>query len=228
MKVLLVEDDTELARQISGDLGAENYDVEVATTGPAALRAGLQGGWDLAILDVSLPGCSGFEVLERWRANQVNAPVIFLTAHAEVTDRVRGLRLGADDYLAKPFAKDELKARVHAVCRRYGQHAQRANVQPLLPSGWMLDPLLRQVVIGGVTVPLQPREWSLLQLFLSHAGEVLTKSFLLDRVWGIRFDPGTNVVDAVVCRLRSKLDEPGKASHLRTCRGRGYVFHRDV
>lgn len=228
MKVLLVEDDTELARQISGDLGAEDYDVQVATTGPAALRAGLEGGWDLAILDVSLPGCSGFEVLERWRANQVNAPVIFLTAHAEVADRVRGLRLGADDYLAKPFAKDELKARVHAVSRRYGHFAQRASTQPLLPSGWKLDPLLRQVAIGGRTVPLQPREWSLLQLFLSHAGEVLTKSFLLDRVWGIRFDPGTNVVDAVVCRLRSKVDEPGKASHLRTCRGRGYVFHRDV
>jgi DNA-binding response OmpR family regulator len=228
MKVLLVEDDLELARQVCADLNEENYEVQVENTGPGALKASLRGRWDVVILDVALPGLSGFEILEQMRARQIDTPVIFLTARGEVADRVRGLWLGADDYLTKPFAKDELKARLHALRRRYANVARSTQAEPALPEGWKMNPLLRQLTVGGETVSLQPREWSLLQLFLNHEGQVLTKSFLLDRVWGIRFDPGTNVVDAVVCRLRSKLDEPGKDSHLRTCLGRGYVFHRDV
>lgn len=226
--MLLVEDDRELIRQLSADLLEDRCKVQVEQSGPAALQACLEGTWDVVILDVSLPGLNGFEVLEQLRRNRVETPVIFLTARGEISDRVRGLLLGADDYLTKPFSKDELKARLHAIHRRYAVAKASGAAVPSPPRGWKLNSLLRQVTIEDMTVSLQPKEWSLLELFLSHEGQPLTKTFLLDRVWGIRFDPGTNVVDAVVCRLRSKLDQPGRPSHLRTLRGRGYVFHRDL
>lgn len=225
MKVLLVEDDRELARQLAAELAADGWQVQVESAGPAAVAAALRERWDVAVLDIALPGLSGLEVLRQLRERRLEMPVIFLTAKTDVEDRVRGLAMGGDDYLTKPFAKDELKARLHALCRRGSKSARPA---PALPKGWKLDPLLRQVTIGGAAVSLQPREWSLLELFLNHEGEVLTRSFLLDRAWGIRFDPGTNVVEAVVCRLRRKLDQPGKPSHIGTLRGRGFVFRRDV
>jgi DNA-binding response OmpR family regulator len=134
------------------------------------------------------------------------------------------LSLGGDDYLTKPFSIYELKARMIALTRRAAKGKPAAG--PLLPKGWQLNPLLRQLTVRGETLSLQPREWSLLELFLNHEGEVLTKSFLLDRVWGIQFDPGTNVVDAMVCRLRKRVDAPGEPSHVETLRGRGYIFRR--
>lgn len=225
MNILLVEDDRELARQLTTDLAAERYFVRVEGGGPAALKAALHGTWDVVIMDVSLPGLSGFEIVEQMRAQAIETPVIFLTAKGDVADRVRGLSLGGDDYLTKPFSKDELKARLHALMRRYAKTKPAAVA---LPPGWTLNPLRREVIVDGKLVSLQPREWSLLEFFLNHDREMLTKSFLLDYVWGIHFDPGTNVVDAVVCRLRRKLDAPGKSSHIETIRGRGYVFHRDV
>lgn len=225
MDVLLVEDDRELSRQLVEELAGEGHRVHPRHSGPEALELSRTGRWDLIILDVGLPGLSGFEVVARLREAALTVPVLFLTALAQVSDRVRGLHLGADDYLTKPFAMDELKARVRVIERRLGR-SPGPSVE--LPSGWELRPLLREVALRGATVALQPREWSLLQLFLRHPGEVLGKSFLLDQAWGIRFDPGTNVVDAVVCRLRRKLDAPGGPSHIRTIRGRGYQFVRDV
>lgn len=225
VKVLLVEDDRELARQLQDQLAAEGYAVQVEADGCRALEQALGAPWDAIILDVALPGLGGFELVGRIRGHRPDLPVLFLTAKAEVADRVRGLSLGADDYLTKPFSSDELKARLRALLRRCGA-GRRAGLR--LPAGWSLNAARREVQIAGVTVPVQPREWSLLEFFLEHEGEVLTKSFLLDRVWGIRFDPGTNVVDAVVCRLRRKLDGPGGPSHITTLRGRGYVFHRDA
>lgn len=223
--LLLVEDDQELARQLRLLLTAEGYTVRVERDGHRALTAALGGGWDLIVLDVMLPGLGGFEILGRVRERFPETPVLFLTARGEVVDRVQGLSLGGDDYLTKPFSPDELKARLHALTRRA---LQERRTIPLLPRGWTLHPALRQVAVEGTVVSLQPREWSLLEFFLQHEGQVLTKSHLLERVWGIRFDPGTNVVDAVVCRLRRKLDAPGRASHIETVRGRGHVFHRDV
>ena len=223
--LLLVEDDQELARQLSTELAGDGYTVRVERDGLRALDAALGGTWDVIILDVMLPGLGGFELLGKIRERHPETPVLFLTARGDVADRVRGLSLGGDDYLTKPFSPDELKARLRALTRRV--HPGR-RTHPPLPQGWTLNPALRQVDMSGTAVSLQPREWSLLEFFLQHEGQVLTKSFLLDQVWGIRFDPGTNVVDAVVCRLRRKLDAPGKPSHITTLRGRGHVFHRDV
>jgi DNA-binding response OmpR family regulator len=224
MKLLIVEDDQELARQLKAELAAAGYVVSLESNGTNALKIALQGDWQIAIMDVALPGVGGFSIVEKLRAAGIEAPVIFLTARGEVADRVRGLSLGADDYLTKPFSMEELKARMQVLLRRHAK--LKAAEGPQLPAGWVIQPLLRQVEIQGRVVALQPREWSALELFLAHEGEVLTKSFLLDRVWGIRFDPGTNVVDAMVFRLRKKLDEEEHPSYFETLRGRGYVFHR--
>lgn len=225
MEVLLVEDDRPLAFRVMEELGADGHRVHAEHTGPGALEAARRGGWGVIVLDVGLPGLNGFEILSRLRSEASEVPVIFLSALSEVADRVRGLLLGGDDYLTKPFAMDELKARLRVVDRRQGQ---RGQVSCKAPRGWELHPLLREVTLHGARVTLQPREWSLLELFLRHPGEVLTKSFILERAWGIRFDPGTNVVDAVVCRLRRKLDRPDQPSRIGTLRGRGYVFHPDA
>jgi two-component system OmpR family response regulator len=225
MDVLLVEDDAELARQLVAELAAEGHRLHPENDGARALAAALEGTWDVIILDVALPRLNGFEIVQRLRAASLDVPVIFLSALGDVPSRVKGLLLGGDDYLTKPFSMDELKARLRVVERtRARNHAGDLA----LPEGWGLNPLLREVVVAGTRIPLQPREWSLLELFLRHEGEVLSKSFLLDRAWGIRCDPGTNVVDAVIYRLRQKLDRAGNPSHIQTLRGRGYVFHRNA
>lgn len=223
MNLLLVEDDAELARQLVAGLESEAWRVSVESGGREGLAAAMGGGWDLLVLDVSLPGLSGLDLVAELRSNHIRTPVLFLSAKGEVHDRIAGLTLGGDDYLTKPFAMDELRARIEALLRRSSQERQGPR---RLPDGWELDSLQRSVIVRGHPVPLQPREWSLLELFLEHEGRVLTNSFLLDQVWGIRFDPGTNVVNATLCRLRRKLDEPGHPSHIETVRGRGHVFRR--
>jgi len=148
-------------------------------------------------------------------------PVIFLTARDGVVDRVRGLTAGGDDYLTKPFAMEELLARIDVQLRR----AQQSGTGQRRIGEWFLDTRQRRLrKSNGEGVDLQPRECALLELLLDHPGRTLTKKFLLDKVWNIRFDPGTNVVDAMVCRLRRKLDVPGHTSSIQTVRGKGYVF----
>ena len=225
MDVLLVEDDPELARLLVTELAADGHRVHPEHDGQGALAAALGGPWQVIILDVALPRLTGFEIVQQLRAAASEIPVIFLSALGDVPSRVKGLLLGGDDYLTKPFSMDELKARLRVVERK--QARNRVRDLPL-PPGWEWKPLLREVIVEGARIPLQPREWSLLELFLRHEGEVLSKSFLLDRAWGIRFDPGTNVVDAVIYRLRHKLDRPGRPSHIETLRGRGYVFRRNA
>ena len=226
MKLLVVEDDVELARQLEAELRAEGHLVTVKSDGIEAGREALKSGWDVIVMDVQLPSATGFQIVDVIRRKQIDTPVIFLTARGDVKDRVRGLSLGGDDYMVKPFAMDELKARIHALGRR--RTPARTEDSIPVPVGWKLNVFQRRLSINGQDVPLAPREWSLLDLFLSHQGEVLTKNFLLDRVWGIQFDPGTNVVDAMICRLRKKVDAPGRSSHVETVRGRGYRFQRDV
>lgn len=224
MNVLLVEDDIELVRQLSTGLGGHGYTVSSQTGGRGGLEAACRGAWDVVILDVSLPEISGLEIVEAMRSEKIETPVLFLSAKGEVHDRVAGLSLGADDYLVKPFSMDELVARLAALTRRRKNAPAAARV----PKAWTLDALRREVTVHGSSVPLQPREWSLLNLFMEHEGEILTNSFLLDQVWGIRFDPGTNVVNSTISRLRRKLDEPGHPSHFETIRGRGHTFRCDV
>lgn len=225
MNLLLIEDDAELIRQLSAELQRSGDEVTVESNGKAGLEAALRGGWDIVILDVSLPELSGFDIVTGLRAAKIDAPVLFLSARGDVNDRVKGLSLGGDDYLTKPFAMDELRARLMALGRRRGS---ASTPSAAIPEGWELDSLRREVTVRGQVVALQPREWSLLELFLDHDGEVLTNSFLLDQVWGIRFDPGTNVVNSTISRLRRKLDAPGGPTHFETMRGRGHAFRSHV
>jgi two-component system, OmpR family, response regulator len=225
MNLLLIEDDAELIRQLSSELERSGDKVTVESNGRSGLEAALRGGWDIIILDVSLPEMSGFDIILELRAATIDVPVLFLSAKGDVNDRVRGLSLGGDDYLTKPYAIDELRARLGALGRRRGNPVSASGA---VPDGWVLDSLKREVTVFGQVVALQPREWSLLELFLEHDGEVLTNSFLLERVWGICFDPGTNVVNTTISRLRRKLDAPGRPTHFETMRGRGHAFKSHV
>lgn len=225
MTLLLAEDDAELAERLRADLCSDGHTVMVVSNGKRALELADQTGWDVIVMDVNMPGLDGFQVVEKLRYKGVETPIIFLTARAEVSDRVEGLSIGADDYLTKPFAVDELKARLEVLNRRFAR-ARKATAS--LPDGWTLDAIKRCVFIDGQQVDLQPKEWSLLDVFIANEGKVITKTYLLDRVWGIHFDPGTNVVDSMVSRLRRKVDTPGASSHIEAVKGRGYLFKKHV
>jgi len=197
------------------------HQVEWVEQGDAALQAALVRPFDVVILDVNLPNENGFQIVEKLRAQDELVPVLFLTARDSVTDRVRGLSAGGDDYLTKPFAMAELAARLDALHRRY----QQSGTGQRRLGDWLLDTRQRALrKANGENVDLRPRESALLELLLDHAGRTLTKKFLLDKVWNIRFDPGTNVVDAMICRLRKKLELPGHQASIQTVRGKGYVL----
>lgn len=220
MNLLLAEDDPELARQVLVWLAKAGHEATWHDNGDTALRTALSRAFDAIILDVNLPGTNGFQMVEKLRAASDLVPVLFLTARDSVTDRVRGLSAGGDDYLTKPFAMEELLARLDALHRRY----QQSGTGQRRIGDWTLNTRQRCLKNAGQTIDLQPRECALLDLLLDHEGHTLTKKFLLDKVWNIRFDPGTNVVDAAICRLRRKLDAPGHTSCIQTVRGKGYVF----
>lgn len=221
MTILLAEDDPELARQVTEWLKKAGHSVDWKEHGEAALSAALAKPYDVVILDVNLPGIGGFEIVEKMRAEEEMVPVLFLTARDSVTDRVRGLSSGGDDYLTKPFAMAELYARLEALHRRY----QQSGTGQRRLGEWLLDTRQRRLRHNnGEGIDLQPRESALLELLLDHSGRTLTKKFLLDKVWNVRFDPGTNVVDAMICRLRKKLEVPGHNASIQTVRGKGYVL----
>lgn len=221
MNLLLVEDDAELARQTGMWLKESGHTSTHCERGASALRLIAQEPFDAVVLDVGLPDMDGFSIVEEMRARGFGVPVLFLTAHDNVTDRVRGLRAGGDDYVTKPFAMEELLARLEALQRRSSGPTPPATARTL--GRWTLDTIQRRLRCGEEVVELQPREWTLLEVLLANAGRILTKKFLLEKVWDIHFDPGTNVVDAMICRLRRKIDTPGQPSHLQTVRGKGYV-----
>jgi len=164
----------------------------------------------------------GFTVVETLRSRGGLTPVLILTARAGVPDRVRGLAAGGDDYLTKPFAAEELLARLDALHRRAAQvQTDRRRV-----GNSSLDAVKRRVTCGSEAVDLQPREWTLLEVLMRHEGRIVPKQFLLEQVWDIRFDPGTNVVDAMICRLRRKLETAGSDIHIETIRGKGYAYQK--
>jgi DNA-binding response OmpR family regulator len=221
MRVLVVEDERKVASFIRQGLQEEGYAVELTGDGESALDLIVQGPpYDLVILDVMLPRRDGFSVVRAMREQGIDSPVLLLTARDRVTDRVAGLDFGADDYLTKPFAFDELLARVRALLRRgQGQRAAVLRVGTLT-----LDPATRKVARGDRRIELTVREHALLECFMRSAGRVLTRSQLSERVWGLDFDPGSNVVDVYVGYLRRKIDGPGEPRLLHTVRGAGYVM----
>ena len=221
MRILVAEDDQVIADFVSQGLREAGYAVDVASTGPDALKKALDGGYDAAVMDVMLPGLDGLSVIEQLRARRQQTPVLILSARHTVDDRVKGLQAGGDDYLTKPFAFAELLARLQALLRR---SAGTTEPTRLVVGDLALDLLSRKVERGGRAIELRPREFALLEYLMRHPGRVLSKTMILSHVWGYSFDPGTNVVDVLVSRLRDQVDEGFATKMIHTVRGAGYVL----
>lgn len=224
-KILVIDDDKKITALLRRTLVFEGYDARTAGGGEEGLRTALSWQPDLVVLDVLMPGLDGWEVCRRLRALG-DLPILMLTARDEVADRVRGLDLGADDYLVKPFALDELLARVRALLRR--KKPGETSLRPLAYAGLTLDPASREVRSGSRPVHLTAKEFELLSLFLEHPGQVLTRDQIMDRVWGIDFCGESNVLEVYVGMIRQKLEEGGEKRLLQTVRGVGYVLRDKV
>lgn len=223
MRILVIEDDRKIADFLTSGLKQAGYAVDHAPDGLEGIALARQGHYAAAVVDVMLPKLDGLALLETLRAEGRPLPVIVLSARSSVDDRIRGLQAGGDDYLTKPFALSELVARLQSLLRRT-QSVEGQPVTELRGADIVLNLLTRQVTRGGAPVELQAREFALLELLLRHPGRVLTKAFLLERLWDYSFDPQTNVVDVLVCRLRAKLEREFDAKVIHTIRGSGYVF----
>lgn len=220
MRVLVIEDENKVASFIQRGLEAEHYSVAVAHDGEQGLTLLFDDEYDLVILDVMLPKRDGFSVLREVRKQKVRTPVLLLTARDTLADKVTGLDLGADDYLTKPFAFEELLARVRALLRR------GAPLQPttLALADLSLDPATRQVLRAGKKIDLTAKEFALLEFFLRNPGRVLSRALIAQHVWGIDFDTFTNVIDVYVKYLRKKIDADFEPKLIHTVRGAGYVL----
>jgi two-component system copper resistance phosphate regulon response regulator CusR len=220
MKLLLVEDDEETASFLRTGLTEQGFVVDVTGDGEEALNLALSIGYALIILDVMLPRRDGWAVLGAYRDAGGRAPVLFLTARDAVPDRVKGLDLGADDYVVKPFAFSELLARVRSLLRRRSPASpERLHFEDLF-----LDMRRHQVVRGGSPIDLTPKEFLLLALLLEHHGDVLSRTLIAEQVWDMAFDSDSNVVDVHIRRLRAKVDDPFERKLIHTVRGLGYVL----
>lgn len=219
MRVLIVEDDRKTAEYLRQGLTENGYVVDTAADGVDGAHLSLTGNYDLVVLDIMLPGRDGWSVLEALRKEK-RVPVLFLTARDRVEDRVKGLELGADDYLIKPFAFSELLARMRSLLRRGPQR----EPDMLRVGDLELDVLRRRVQRGSERLELTTKEFALLHLFMRRAGEVLSRTVIADQVWDMNFDSDTNVVDVAVRRLRAKIDDPFPAKLIHTVRGAGYIL----
>ena len=221
MHVLVVEDDVETARYLEKGLSESGHVVELVHDGADGLALALDNRFDALVVDRMLPGLDGLALIETLRRKGRRTPVLILSALAQVDDRVEGLRAGGDDYLTKPFAFSELLARLEALTRRAGDAAggTRLGLADL-----EMDLLARVVRRAGREIALQPREFTLLAYFMRHTGQVVTRTMLLEHVWGYHFDPQTNVIDVHVSRLRGKIDKGFDTPLIHTVRGVGYCF----
>jgi two-component system, OmpR family, response regulator len=220
MRVLVVEDDAVIAGFITKGLAEAGYAVDHARDGERGLRMAAAGPYDAAVVDVMLPRLDGLSLIEALRRRRVTTPVLILSARRSVDDRVKGLQVGGDDYLTKPFAFSELLARVQALIRR----ASGATEPTRLTVGDLsLNLLTRQAERAGRPLDLRPREFALLEYLMRNAGRVVSKTMILAHVWNYAFDPRTNVVDVLICRLREKVDRNFEDKLIHTVRGMGYV-----
>jgi two-component system OmpR family response regulator len=221
MKILVIEDDREAAQYLTKGLRESGHTVDLAGDGEEGFELARDGTYDVMVVDRMLPKRDGLSVIMELRDKQNSTPVLILSALGEVDDRVKGLRAGGDDYLAKPYAFSELVARVEALGRRRGS----TEVETVLTVGDLeLDRLAHRVQRGGTTIPVQPREFRLLEYLMRHAGQVVTRTMLLENVWDYHFDPQTNVIDVHMSRLRSKIDKGFSGPLLHTVRGAGYMI----
>jgi two-component system copper resistance phosphate regulon response regulator CusR len=222
MRLLLVEDEVEIQNFLRRSLAEAGYQVDVAPDGATAERLAVEGVHDALIVDLGLPDEDGITLILRLRQLGVAAPVLILSARRTVDDRVKGLEQGGDDYLTKPFALAELLARLRNLLRRHGQSSR--EVSKLNVMDLQLDLLRREARRSDELLQLTPQEFVLLEYLCRNAGRVVTRSMILDRVWGMRIQPDTNVVDVHIYRLRGKVDTAGREPLIKTLRGVGYVL----
>jgi len=221
MRILLVEDDLNIASFILKGLKEAGFAMDHAANGEDGLHLVLNEPYDAAIIDIMLPKLDGLTLIEELRRKKINTPVIILSAKRSVDDRIKGLQTGGDDYLTKPFSFSELLARVEALIRR----ATRTTEPSRLHVGDLsMDLLTREIERAGKKIDLQPREFALLEYLMRSAGRVVSKTMILEHVWDYNFDPQTNVVDVLVCRLRDKVDRDFMEKMIHTIRGVGYVL----
>jgi two-component system OmpR family response regulator len=220
MRVLVVEDDSKAAGYLANALKESGHNAELAVDGPTGFELARSGDYDVLIVDRMLPGRDGLSVIDALRQEGVRTPVLILSALGGVDDRVKGLRAGGDDYLAKPYAFSELLARVEALARRSAP--EKAGTKYIV-GDLVLDRLSHQVTRGGEPIPLQPREYRLLEYLVMNMGQVVTRTMLLEHVWDYHFDPQTNVIDVHISRLRAKIDKNFDRPLLHTVRGAGYM-----
>ncbi len=221
MKVLLVEDDLKIASFIEKGLREAGFLVDVCHDGASGLASGLSGQYDAAVIDIMLPALDGLQLIEQLRGAQVTTPVLILSAKKSVDDRIRGLQQGGDDYMVKPFSFSELLARIQALIRRDRKH----NEPTTLSYGELsMDLLRREVHREGERIELPAKEYALLEYLMRNPEIVVSKTSILERVYDYSFDPQTNVVDVLVCRLRNKVDRDHQQKLIHTVRGMGYVL----
>ncbi len=221
MRILLIEDDQQIASFVEKGLREAGFAVDCAPDGVQGLQFARSAPYDAMIVDLMLPGIDGLSLIETIRSEGNRTPLLILSARRSVDDKVAGLRKGGDDYLTKPFSFDELLARVHALIRRSSGTAASGV---LTVEDLVLDPAARRVSRDGEPVDLQPREFSLLEYLMRNAGNVVSKTMILEHVWDYRFDPQTNVVDVLVHRLRAKIERDHDRKLIHTVRGAGYVL----
>lgn len=220
-RVLVIEDDESTAREIVAELSAHGLEAEWVANGREGLVRAMQGGYDLITLDRMLPGLDGIEVVAELRRAGGDTPVLMISALSDVDERVRGLRAGGDDYLTKPFAPDEMSARAEVLLRR---RQPQSVVQRLRVADLELDLVSHVAYRGGQPLTLLPTEYRLLEFLMRNCGQVLTRTMIFETVWGFHFDPGTNVIDVHIARLRRKIDGTGQPALIHTVRGTGYMI----
>jgi DNA-binding response OmpR family regulator len=221
MRILVIEDDKKIAAFIVNGLKQAGFVVDHANNGQSGLKQALAVTYDAAVIDIMLPELDGLSVIEQLRQQQIRTPVIILSAKRAVDDRIKGLQKGGDDYLTKPFSFAELLARVHALIRRSSHETEPTR---LVAGDLSVDLLSRKVVRGALNIELQPREFALLEYLLRNQGRVVSKTMIIEHVWGYDFDPMTNVVDVLFSRLRSKIDRDFDKKLIQTYRGVGYAL----
>jgi two-component system, OmpR family, response regulator len=219
MKILVIEDDPTVGQYVKRGLEEQRWGVDLATDGEEGERLAAAEPYDLVVLDMRLPGRSGMEVLHNIRARGFQHPVLVLTAQDAVDAKVEAFRAGADDYVTKPFAFEELLARVEALSRR----TPTMSAPVLRVADLMLDKNTRTVLRGDDPIELTPKEYTVLEYLMRHAGRVMSRTLITEYAWGYHFDPGTNIVDVVINHLRKKIDAPDAVKLIHTVRGVGYV-----
>jgi two-component system OmpR family response regulator len=224
MRLLIIEDDKKIATFLEKGLREAGFAVDVCHDGDTGLAHGLTGEYDAAVIDIMLPGPDGLQVIERLRAEQILTPVLILSAKQSVDDRIRGLQHGGDDYMVKPFSFSELLARIQALIRRDRKHSEPTTLEY---GDLKMDILRREVFRDNEKIELPAKEFALLEYFIRNPEIVISKTSILERVYDYSFDPQTNVVDVLVCRLRNKIDREYPQKLIHTIRGMGYVLKAD-